>query len=99
MECTRIVQVSGHLERLDFQLGFSFLRITGITRCLIRVPSPGLGSVGTAIECVVVVTKSFSRNTHWKSAIRRASRSIWCPTSYKRNKMSKQMRVNVTSLR
>ena len=88
MECTRIVQVAGHLERLDLQLGFGFLRITGITRCPIRVPSPGFGSVGAAIECVVVVTKSLSRKTHWQSAIRRVSRSIWGPTRCKRNKMS-----------
>ena len=81
MEGTSGVHISSHLKRLDLQFGFGFLRVAGVTRCLVRIPSPrprvGFASVG-AILSVVIVTDSFFGSVLRESTFRRTSGSTGC---------------------
>ena len=72
------IHISSHLKRLDLQLGFGLLRVAGVARCLVRIPSPRsrivFAPVG-AILSVVIVTDSFFGSVLWKSTFGRTSRS------------------------
>lgn len=81
MEGASGVHISSHLKRLDLELGFRLLRVAGVARCLVRIPSPGprivFAPVG-AILSVVIVTDSFFGSVLWKSTFRRTSGSTGC---------------------
>lgn len=81
VEGTSGVHISSHLKRLDLELGFGLLRVAGVARCLVRIPSPRprivFAPVG-AILSVVIVTDSFFGSVLWESTFRRTSGSTGC---------------------
>lgn len=85
MEGTSGVHISSHLKRLDLQLGFGLLSVTGVARCLVRIPSPGpravFATVGSILS-VVIVTDSFFGSVLSESTFRRTSRSTGCTKLY-----------------